>query len=135
MKLITRDTDYALRAVCFMARNKDKIVSVAQLVKTIKIPRPFLRKVLQILNKKIILKSYRGVGGGFSLARPAEKILLTDLMQVFQGPFQLNECLFKNKTCPNIKKCILRKKINKIENYVISQLESISIASLIKKGI
>ena len=56
MKLITRDTDYAIRALCFIARFKKKIVSVSELVKVLKIPRPFLRKILQTLNKKRILK-------------------------------------------------------------------------------
>ncbi len=131
MKLITRDTDYALRALCFIAKRKDKIVSAAQLVKELKIPRPFLRKILQILNKKNILKSYKGQGGGFSLAVTPNKILLVDLIEVFQGPLRLNECFFKKMACPNTKTCALRKKINTIERYVIKELKSITLASLL----
>jgi len=132
MKLITRDTDYALRALCFIAKCKEKRVSVVQLVKELKIPKPFLRKILQILNKKDILKSYKGQGGGFSLARPANKVLLLDLIEVFQGPLKLNECIFKKMVCPNTKRCVLKKKIDNIERYVISQLGSITIASLLR---
>ena len=132
MKLITRDTDYALRAVCFIAGNKQRITTAKELVKALRIPRPFLRKVLQVLNKKRILKSYRGLGGGFALAGPAQNILLTDLMRAFQGPFQLNECAFKKRICPQRKGCGLKKRIDKIEKYVARQLALISIADLIR---
>ena len=56
MKLITRDTDYAVRALVFIAKQKEEIVSVRDLVEKLKIPKPFLRKILQLLNKKGLLK-------------------------------------------------------------------------------
>ncbi|MBM3255649.1 MAG: Rrf2 family transcriptional regulator, partial [Candidatus Omnitrophica bacterium] len=74
MKLITRDTDYALRALCFVARSKDGVVSVSELVDSLKIPKPFLRKSLQLLNKKGVLKSYKGLGGGFKLTRKPRQL-------------------------------------------------------------
>jgi hypothetical protein len=76
MKLINRDTDYALRAMSFIVKYNKKIVSVAELVKSLKIPQPFLRKILQKLNKQGILKSYKGKDGGFLLAKPANKIFI-----------------------------------------------------------
>ena len=132
MKLITRDTDYAIRALCYIAKSKVDIVSVVSLVKELKIPRPFLRKILQILNKKRILKSYKGQGGGFSLAVAPNKIFLVDLINIFQGRLKLNECIFKKSICPNIKTCKLKKKIDAIEKYVISQLKDITISFLLK---
>ncbi|MCK9603051.1 MAG: Rrf2 family transcriptional regulator [Candidatus Omnitrophica bacterium] len=132
MKLITRDTDYAVRAVCFIVRHKERVISVTELVKKLKIPRPFLRKLLQALSKKGVLGSHRGLGGGFSLAKPANKIFLVDLIEIFQGPLKLNECFFKKITCPNVKRCLLRKKIDNIERYVQDSLKSITIASLLK---
>lgn len=131
MKLITRETDYALRAVCFIAKHKDRLVSVSELTERLKIPRPFLRKLLQILNKKRILNSYKGKGGGFELVRPANRIPLVDLIEIFQGPFKLNECLLNKIICPNLSSCILKRKIDAIEKYVIGQLKSVTIASLL----
>ncbi len=131
MKLITRDTDYAVRALCFMARRKDEVVSVSHLVKALKIPGPFLRKLLQVLNKKKILSSSKGAGGGFTLAKPADKIYLANLMKIFQGTFQLNECFFKRARCRNMHTCPLRKKIMCLQSLVSGELESITIASLL----
>ncbi len=134
MKLITRDTDYAVRALVFMARQKDGIVSVSKLVEELRIPRPFLRKILQVLNKKGILNSHKGAGGGFGLARPAKKILLEDLIEIYQGPFRLNECMFKKRACPERGICALKREIDNIERYVASGLRSIAIADLAKKA-
>ncbi len=131
MKLITRDTDYALRALGFIARQPRKITSVALLVAQLQIPRPFLRKILQILNKEGILKSYKGVGGGFALGRPAKKVFLTEIIEIFQGPIAINECVFKKARCPNVKKCILRKKIDSIEKKILNDLAPITLETLL----
>ncbi len=134
MKLITRDTDYAIRALCCIAKNRAKIINVSELIDTLGIPRAFLRKILQRLNRNRILKSYKGKGGGFLLSKPAEKIYLTDVIEVFQGPLEINECLFRKKKCPSVKNCVLKKKIDALQRFIISELRSITIASLLKKG-
>jgi Rrf2 family protein len=115
-----------------MFGKRGEIVSAGDLVKGLKIPRPFLRKILQILHKEGILLAYKGKGGGFLLAKSAEKISLLGLMEIFQGKFQLNECLFKKIACPNIKKCALRKKVDKIERHVLKELRPVTIASLLR---
>ena len=130
MKLITRDTDYAVRALCIIAKRKDKITSVDDLVSETKIPRPFLRKILQILNKKGIIKSYKGRNGGFRLLQTPEGIHLMELITIFQGNFALNQCFLRKAMCPDIKKCILKKKIDEIEKYVLEKLELITIKSI-----
>lgn len=132
MKLITRDTDYAIRALMYIACSKDAIVSVAEIEKKLKLPRPFLRKILQILQKKGILKSIKGNKGGFLLAVPAKKIFLADLMKIFQGRITLTECFLKKKVCPNIKRCSMRHKIKNMEKIVVSELKKITIASLLE---
>ena len=129
--MITRDTDYAVRALCFIADNKQEVVPVSVMVKKLKIPRPFLRQILQVLNKKGILESHKGSGGGFRLAILPRQVFLTDLIKIFQGPLKLNECLFKKKICPNKDTCVLREKINSIEKEAIFKLSSITLASLI----
>ncbi len=133
MKLITRDTDYAVRALCFIAKSKEKIIPASMLVNKLRIPRPFLRQILQALNKKGILKSYKGLGGGFQLAVLPNQVFLVDLIRIFQGPLRLNECIFKKKICPNKNICMLRARISTIEKEVISELGSITIAALLNK--
>ena len=114
MRLISRKTDYAIRAICFIAEAKGRMVSVTELVRELKIPRPFLRSILQILNRKGILKSFKGPEGGFRLARPAEEILVADLIRIFHGPIKLGQCLFKEQLCQNARDCSLKRKIDNI---------------------
>lgn len=130
MKLITRNTDYAVRALCYIAKEGKESVSAAEMVAMLKIPRPFLRKILQTLSGEGLLRSTRGQGGGFALSRPPAKILLTDLIQIFQSTIQLNECVFKKKICPHRSVCMLKKEIDAIEREVSGRLGRISIASL-----
>lgn len=131
MKLITRDTDYALRALCFIAKKKNKKICASELVNELKIPRPFMRKILQVLNRERILTSYKGIGGGFVLAKQPKDIYLTDLMKIFQGGVNLNECTLHKMKCPNVSVCPLRKKIKNIERYVTGELSVINLASFI----
>lgn len=131
MKLINRDTDYAMRALRYIALHKNEVVSVSKIEKELKVPRAFLRKILQILQKKDLLKSFTGRDGGFRLARSAGKIFLVDLIKIFQGPVQLGDCVFKKKLCPDAQLCLLKEKIDRIEQLVISELMSITIASLL----
>ncbi|MGB2600660.1 MAG: Rrf2 family transcriptional regulator [Candidatus Omnitrophota bacterium] len=134
MKLITRDTDYAIRALCCIAGSEKTELSVRDLTDKLAMQRPFLRKILQELNKKGLLKSYKGRGGGFTLTVKPERVTVFDLVEIFQGPFQLSEHLFKGKTCPFIRTCYLKKKIDDMERNVIREMKSVTIASLLKSG-
>ena len=132
MKLITRDTDYAIRALSCIASEKKDVVTVTGLAKKLNMPRPYLRKILQNLSKNNLLKSSKGKGGGFCLARDPKKITIFSLVEIFQGKFQLSEHLFKGKVCPRIKTCYLKKRLDKIEKSIAGELKSISIASIMK---
>jgi len=132
MKLITRDTDYAIRAVCYLAGRTQVVTSVAELAQRLKIPRSFLRKILQVLNRERVLKSYKGQGGGFMLALRPDNITLADLVEIFQGDFKINECRLRKMNCPNARRCILKKKLDSIEEYVARQLEAVLLQDLLK---
>lgn len=132
MKLITRNTDYAVRALAYMAGKDGKMISTTELVKALKIPRQFLRSILQKLGREGLVKSYKGIGGGFKLAKRPSSIYIKEVAEVFQGAFSLNECFLGKSICPNRKCCILKKKIDSIERHVVSEISAISIADLLK---
>ena len=132
MKLITRDTDYAVRALNYIVCNEGRKISITELVRELETPKPFLRKILQLLSINGILKSYKGKNGGFELAREPDKIFLLDLMQVFQGPFRISECIFKKNTCPNQQDCLLKTELDSIEKMVLEKISAINLKSLKK---
>ncbi|MFH1542523.1 MAG: Rrf2 family transcriptional regulator [bacterium] len=136
MKLITKDTDYAIKTLCYMAERSEKMFSVDLLSKALKIPRPFLRKISQQLSKKKILRSYKGKSGGFELAIKPKDIFISDVAEVFQGRLDVVECFTQGKICPNTKTCSLRFKLKQISQQVAEEFAGISIVSLIadRKG-
>jgi len=131
MNLITRDIDYAIRALCCISKRKQEVYSSAEIAKYLKIPRPFLRKIFQALSKKNIVHSYKGKGGGFKLAVKPDKISLFDIITSFQGPIRLNDHTFKRKICPHLKRCNVKKKLDRVEKIMASELKAITIASII----
>jgi Rrf2 family transcriptional regulator, cysteine metabolism repressor len=136
VKFIVRDTDYAVRALVFMARQSakqgKKVITVDEIVDEEGLPERFLRRILQTLAKRALLVSNKGKKGGFSFSGPAADIKLTDIMEVFQGKVDITNCLLKGKVCPNTRKCALRKKLKDINGLIQGELGKITIASLLK---
>jgi Rrf2 family protein len=62
-------------------------------------PKSFLAKILQKLARASIVKSYRGVKGGFELARPPEEINLLEVIEAVQGPVAMNICALDEALC------------------------------------
>ncbi len=103
---ITREGDYGIRSVLYLARHPVKKISfVNEISEEYKIPRSFLAKILQKLVKARIVRSYRGVKGGFSLARQAKEISMLDVIEAVEGKMCLNICLFDKKKCTFSKHC------------------------------
>ena len=133
MKLITREIDYAVRALIYLAANRNETVTVPELVDELGITRPFLRKIMQLLAKAGVIESYKGNKGGFRLIKEPGDIYLIDLIEIFQGKFSLNECLLNKGICPNKGNCILKDRVDDIEEKVKKELKFIDLKSLIKK--
>lgn len=133
MRLITKNTDYAIRALLSLAKNKDKLISSSLIARQERIPLAFLRGILQRLIKRGIIVSKEGVSGGVRLAKKPSHIRVSDLIRMFQGDIELTQCLFRKRICSNRPECILRKNIKVIEVKLIREFDKISIASLLKQ--
>ena len=98
--IITRATEYAIRAVLYMSRQTaGEVVYKKDICKAQDITPAFLTKILQPLIKDGIVGSQRGVGGGFFLAKLPAEITLLDIIKSQEGPVYLNQCLVKEGAC------------------------------------
>ncbi|OGS12150.1 MAG: hypothetical protein A2234_06070 [Elusimicrobia bacterium RIFOXYA2_FULL_58_8] len=131
MKLLSRETDYAVRALVLMAKANKPKVSVAQMQAGVGVNRPFLRKILQKLHKAGILRAVKGKGGGFSPARAPESIRLSHLVTALQGPLSLNDCFFRGKLCQHHGTCRLHRRISEVEVRLAAEMENITIKDLL----
>ena len=98
--IITRATEYAIRAVLHMSRQPaGEIVYKKDICKAQDITPAFLTKILQPLIKDGIVGSQRGVGGGFYLAKAPSEITLLDIVKSQEGSVYLNKCLIEDNSC------------------------------------
>ena len=134
MNLLARDTDYAVRAILYMARHNGALISTADLDRDLDLPRPFMRKTLQVLQKEGYLISVKGYKGGFRLKRKPSSIYLIDLMRIFQGEISLSDCLFKKKICECVVSCPLRRVVKSMESDLLKKLKTVTINDLMKDG-
>jgi Rrf2 family protein len=103
---VTREGDYGIRSVLYLARQPFKKVSfITEIAEEYKIPRSFLAKILQKLVKAKIVRSYRGVKGGFSLAKQSREITVLEVLEAIEGKLYVNICLADKKKCNFSKHC------------------------------
>jgi len=129
--LITRETDYAVRTVIYLAREGDRIANVTEVAHAMHIPKSFLAKILQRLTKNNILVSTRGVKGGFRLARKPTEISLFDIMMSIQGAATINLCVIDSKKCRLSTTCSVHPVWVDIRKEVEKRLQKHTIAALI----
>jgi DNA-binding IscR family transcriptional regulator len=67
------------------------------------------------------------------LARAPEKIYLTEVIKILQGPVTLADCIFRSKVCPGIRTCRLRKITLRLQENLIAELKSVTLASMAGK--
>ncbi len=103
---LTMTGEYALRAMLYIcSKSKGTIFQISDISSTNDIPENFLRKIIPHLNKSGILQSQRGIGGGISLMKSAEKITPLDIIESVEGEIGLNKCLISSDFCSNKKCC------------------------------
>lgn len=128
--LVTRETDYAVRCVLYLAREKDLVANVTEIAHAMRIPKTFLAKILQRLIRKGIVGSLRGMNGGFRLARKPADISLLDIMAAIQGPAGINACAVDSKKCPMSSSCAVHPVWVDIRREVESRLKKETIDKL-----
>lgn len=135
MKVITKNTDYAIRALLHLARNKRNFISTRMISQQEGIPLAFLRRILQELVNRGFVISKEGVDGGVKLKTAPKDIYFSDLLKIFQGNIELLDCMFRKDICSKRSHCVLRKKIKTIEDKLISEFRKLSIAGLLKESV
>ncbi len=90
--MLSKTSQYSLKAVLFLAKNSDstKKYGVEEISKEIDVPRHYLAKLLQILSKRMIIRSSKGPGGGFFMEADDLEQTLYDVVTAVDNPDYLN---------------------------------------------
>jgi Rrf2 family protein len=85
---ISKKAIYAIRALIYVAAFKGKrLCTITEISEHENVPREYLAKILKELSQKGLLTSFKGVKGGYRLAKPAGEITFTDILEAVQEPF------------------------------------------------
>lgn len=136
MIYLSQAGEYAIRGILFIASQPyGKTIVVKDVAKAKGIPKPFLAKIFQLLSKSGILRSHRGNGGGFSLAKPAKEISLLDIIETVEGKMALNNCILMGdcQNCEIVDNCLIISFWSQTKNRLIEALKSTSIEELSKR--
>jgi Rrf2 family protein len=128
---ITRQADYALRAIIHLARLAPNQKATTNLIaKEQNIPPSFLAKIISQLSIAGLIYTSRGAHGGVSLAKPPDKISVLDVVEAIDGPIALNECTTNPAACVFIDECPLRNMWITIREELLAKLGGTSFAHL-----
>ena len=129
---ITRQADYAVRAILYLARaGRDKRSSTSQVAKEQKIPSSFLAKIISQLSVAGLLHTSRGARGGVTLAREPKNITLLEVIEAIDGPIQLNVCVGRGGVCSFEDNCPIQLVWCDAQNELIAKLKNTNFAQLI----
>jgi Rrf2 family protein len=98
------------------------------------IPAPFLAKIISRLSLSGLVITYRGAGGGVSLARPASEISLLHVIEALDGPVQLNRCVIEPSACPKDGHCPVHHIWAKAQSELTSLLDETTFDDLVSGG-
>jgi Rrf2 family protein len=131
---ITRTGEYGLRGLLFLAKQPlDKVALISEISKAQKIPETFLAKIFQRLSKAGVLKSIRGSGGGFYLAKSPGKITMKEVIEALEGPIAINRCLIRKGTCDEEEECPLHEVWGRAQQNLLDVLDKTTMEDLAKR--
>lgn len=131
---INRITDYAvviLNTMCH--KDVGTLFSAADLAERTAIPLPTVSKTLKLLAKGGILKSHRGVSGGYAITRPPREITIAQILQAIEGPLALTACVEESEDdCDAKNYCPLSGQWETMNQGIADVLNSVTMEDMAK---
>jgi Rrf2 family protein len=133
---LSKKAEYGLRALVAIARQPGRPWSIQELAAQERIPIKFLEQILLSLRHAGMLSSKRGVGGGYTLVRPADQIRLGDVIAVFDGPLAPVPCSVEKPTepctCPDPRTCPVRLTMLQVRKDIAAVLGDRTIEDMVR---
>jgi Rrf2 family protein len=137
VKVSTRG-DYASRALLSLALHSDELgpTSVRDIAERTGLPQPYLEQILLALKGAGLVRSKRGVGGGYVLARPPSEITLGQIVAAVDGPIAAGDFgrPHENGACEHEGQCILLGVWERVGEHMRGHLDSFTIADMVSQA-
>lgn len=133
MVKLNKSTRFALYSILELSKNPQAVVSAGEIAEKYKISEHHVAKVLQQLVRSGLIRSTRGIKGGFQIARDPKAITMLEVVEIFEPRKPQNGCLLLDfeETCQLQGACRIGEVVSEIQEQAFYTLKSVSIATLI----
>jgi FeS assembly SUF system regulator len=128
---VTRLTDYATLVLTVLASRPDAVHRAADLAEQAHLEATTVSKVLKPLAHAGLVAGFRGVNGGYRLARAPESISLIEIVEAIEGPLGMTECSVHPGNCGIEDHCGLRANWRRINDVVVDALREVTLAQML----
>jgi Rrf2 family protein len=138
MLKINRQTDYAVRVLLALAKHGEGARrSSAEIKKEMLIPAALMSRIVAQLARAGLVNTFPGRNGGLVLSRPAGQLTLRDVVEAFEGPILLSECLQVRgeDDCPFQSNCPVRPKWGRVQVAILREMAAITFEDLLKESL
>jgi Rrf2 family protein len=130
--LFSLSSSHAIRALTYLAMQPlGKLSGTHEISESERIPRPFIPKVLLPLRRARLVRSVRGIRGGYDLAVPPEQINLLEIMRCIDGE-PLKDCMLEDHPCAIPHECVLHPCWSVLRQLLLGYLEQTTLADLVR---
>jgi Rrf2 family protein len=136
MALLSRKVDYALLILSYL-HHKGQEACAREIAERFALSRPFTANILKLLCHEGLVRSHRGVHGGYALARRAEDVCLCELAERIDGPIRLAPCNRPDRdtgACAVAEVCPVRGAIAEVDRRIRDVLASVTLADLFRQS-
>lgn len=133
---ITLESDYALRIITVLAEN-NRVTDAGTISEETAVTPRFTGKILHKLVAGGLVRSVKGIHGGYALAKPAEEITMKTVIELIDGPISICRCLSDSEFCSrngSRHECFYHRIFSDLSRTVTNTLDDIRIADVIRQG-
>ena len=131
MLRISKLADYAIVILSYLADKPNLILSAAKIAKETHLTSPTVSKVLKILAEASLVNAFRGVEGGYQLARKPRSIPVAEIIEAVEGPVAVTECCDIQNHCRLETSCRTKEKWQKVNQVVLLALRNVTLEDML----
>ena len=127
--MFSKATGYGIRALAYIASQPEhRLCGLQEIAKHEDIPPAYLRKVLGELRRHRVLRSVKGIHGGYELGRSAATITLWEVFRILEPDPYMDMCIFGNKVCSAESSCAFHDDWQSLRKGLVALLETRTIS-------
>lgn len=130
--MISQTAEYALRAMVFLAMNQNNAQVTERIAAGTKVPASYLSKVLQSLSRAGLVKSQRGLGGGFTLAKAPEETTILEIINAVDPIKRIESCPL-DLNSHGVVLCALHKRLDEAIQSVEQAFEKTTLEEILAR--